>query len=358
MSNKDTELFDDETMQALTGDDDAAMEAALRAAGGESADAETGPDTTANGSDSAAADAGDEVDTSEGASSEAEGVDKQNQAADEAAQAKAGDQESRPDAGGEEPAPISNKSGTGTIPYSVLEGSRRQAAQLREQLDEANRKLEEATKASQGGGEQTAAESNAVDRMNEALASGEELNDEEFEDLPPAIQKLAKTVQALNGRMEQVGKAAETAATKAEQSEAEQTQELIDQFEDLAAWQAKGGVLWQAAVQMDQQLKQDPDWQGKPADQRFKEVVNRVREDVGLPKRDWNATTNGQGDSKQTAKADAGDVLPTSISHIPGGGTANLDMNDSIENQSSAALGKRMEGMSDEAIDKLLAGVS
>ncbi len=363
--------IDDDLIQSLEDGDDAAIDAALNQFAGTPADAATGAESAAKGSgDDPAASDGDGA--GGGDQRKAESTQ---QSVDAAAGAKASGQGSQPDkqtneAAGEDPAAgIATKSGAGKpLPYSLLSGARQRAAaaearaeELSKELENAKRQLEASVAATEGTG--TQAEASATERMQEAIAAGTELAADDFADLPEALQLFYRQHQALQERVDAIESTHKAQTATAQASEAEETQALIDGFDDLRSWQADNGFMWRAALEADKQLLADEAWSDKSDDERFQEVVNRVRQGAGLPPRDWSASNTEAGGragagGRKSAPQPAGSPVPTSISSIPGGGAPNLDMADSVERSSPQALAARMDSMSDDAIDALLAQVS
>lgn len=259
--------------------------------------------------------------------------------------------------GGETPAPIQNKSGTGTIPYGTLKAARQRGAQLEEQLNAAqgeNKALRErlealAAKASDDG---TPDESDAADALTEAMASGGALSQEDFDDLPEALQTLYRDHMALKQQMQELKQGAERLQQTAAKTEAEKTQEVIDMVPDLAQWQASGSQLFAVAQKYDAELMADPAYDDKSDLERFRAVVDRIREEAGMPARDWDEV---QKTSPEPGKRQpAADPVPSSISHLPGGGLPPLDTADTVERSSASALEAQLNGKSDEAIDDWL----
>lgn len=273
--------------------------------------------------------------------------------------AAAAGQESRPGQGDEQPLPVANKAGTGTIPYEVLTGARKQAAQANAELASTKAKLEETqaelaklTQAQAGGGKP------AGQGQQAGAAEAVELTDEDLADMPEPVQKLARYARTLEGKVAQLQTATSRVVDDHAQHQQESTQDAIDAVPDIAEWQAKGGTLWRAAVEKDQALRSDPAWANKPMRERFEHVAKAVREEIGLPPRqqDQQQTTGKSGGAAAAAKA-ADLAPPASQSHIPGGGAPALDATDSIERTSVTGLAARMSGMRDSDIDTLLSNM-
>lgn len=269
-------------------------------------------------------------------------------------------QESRPGQGEDQPLPVANKAGTGTIPYEVLTGARKQAAQANAELASTKAKLEETqaelaklTQAQAGGGKP------AGQGQQAGAAEAVVLTDEDLADMPEPVQKLARYARSLEGKVAQLETATSRVFDDHAQHQQESTQDAIDAVPDIAEWQAKGGTLWRAAVDKDQALRSDPAWANKPMRERFEHVAKAVREEIGLPPRQQNQQQNQGKPGGAAAAAKAAELAPpASQSHIPGGGAPALDANDSIERTSVTGLAARMNGMRDSDIDALLSQIS
>lgn len=166
----------------------------------------------------------------------------------------------------QEAAGVATKDGKRVIPYAVLQDEReaRKAAAARNaELEAQLAKLQE-----QLNGNQPASQATA-----DAVA---EFTDEEIEAAEtdfPLLAKLARTMR----RQVQV-----QAAPQAPAAPAFDVQALIDEHPLLAGWQAKGGIAWQSAVTLDQQLKDDPTWATRPVAERFAEVQRRIADEFGV----------------------------------------------------------------------------
>ena len=381
---KEIRELEDSLAAALDSGDEANLNAALNKAqgiedeGAQSSSNEDGEnhaaDDTATPGDDESAASGQQPEGGQG--SQPDAGDEKAAAADDQAKAGEGNGDSKGGDAEEAPAPIAGKGGRGTIPYEVLKATREalgaakaEIAKLSEKLQSRSAERDDDGAAAQQQGGTTDREKAAVSAMQEAMASGEELSDEDLEDLPPPLQKLYRNQQMLAQRLEKIGSVADEVVEDRRKSAAELTQDAIDTVPDLSAWQAKGGVLWAAAQDVDRQLVADPEWGQKPAVERFAEVARRVREDVGLPpvdeqqprgggKKADGEAASGRGGEKPRAAEPPGYQPPPSMSQMPGGGAPNLDKFESIERSSPAALAERMQGMTDDQINGLLAELS
>ncbi len=126
-----------------------------------------------------------------------------------------------------------------------------------------------------------------LERENEALRQGKgpvdtSISDEELAILEQDFPLQAKIVRQQRQIQEQL---AQTAATNAPEPEFEppsyriEVQEVIDTVPDLLAWQHDPASQdkFARAVQYDQALAVDPDWQDRSASERFAEAARRTK---------------------------------------------------------------------------------
>lgn len=381
MSKKEAVEIEQQLEQALDTGDDVALDKALRElAGGDvvSDDGTDGGDDDAGAGDATAGAGGTGTDDGAATGTDGEGAGTAgNDGTDDAATKAAAEAEAKAKAtagqgsqpGEEVEAPISNKAGTGTIPYQVLKDTRRHAAILEDQLRkseeekaELRQKLEAQAKAA-GADQATAsaaadaAMSGDTDPLAELLAEGDE------NPFPEPIVKAIRTLNAQNlelrQKLEAVQTTAQSVAAQSEASRQETTQSVIDQVPDLVEWQGSRGVLWRRALELDKEFLATGKWDDKDPKERFEAIAAKVREEVGLPPRaPSNNGNNSAGNGTKAQQRNAGAAVPSSISEIPGGGAPAVDINDTIERTSAPGLAARMESMNDGDIDVLLSKLS
>lgn len=270
-------------------------------------------------------------------------------AADAGQQSQAGTQDVAKTDAGEVEAPILGGGGK-AIPYAVLKETRQRAqaaaAEAEAARAEAERLRAELTqlRAAAGTGADTA------ERQGDDGASGEDL----YADLP---DPLANKLRALDAKQAELNAAVNRLAQREaeqlrteQQTEAEQTQAVIDTIPTLAAWQAKGGPEWQAAVAADNRLMQNPAWADKPLAERIAKAAEIAALELGLP----SPTAAPVTKPTQTARPAATSLPVTSLTDIAGGGMPAVDSRGYIEDASPAQLAVRMQGMSAEELDRWL----
>lgn len=274
-------------------------------------------------------------------------------AADEEAAAEAGQQSQADtqaaapavDAAGDVEAPIQGGGGK-IIPYAVLRETRQRAAEAQQQADAARSEVERLR------AELEAARAGIQNRTEAAPQQGE--GDEVYEDLPEPLanklRKLDQTQAELNAAVARLAKREAEQVQTEQQSVAEQTQAVIDANPTLAAWQAKGGPEWQAAVAADNRLMQNPAWANKPLAERIAKAAEIAALELGLP------TTPAPNVTKptQTARTTATKPPVASLTDITGGGMPAIDSREYMEGASPAQIAARMNNMTHEELDRWL----
>lgn len=172
---------------------------------------------------------------------------------------------------------VLTKDGKRVIPYDVLAEARKTAttnAQRAAELAEANRQLQEQIEALKTGKPADPATQPKGRYSAERIAQVRD-------DFP----EMAEMMESQNALIDQLAemRTAPAAAVRQEPDEAAAVQAEIDNLPLLTRWQAKGGPVWAAAVELDQALQTDPVWSAKPQGERFAEVQRRVAEDLGIP---------------------------------------------------------------------------
>lgn len=258
--------------------------------------------------------------------------------ADSAAEAGQPSQADTQAAAADAEAPILGGGGK-TIPYSVLKETRRQAHEAQQEVERLRAELDaaKATKSQLVQVDPAADDDSAYEDMPESLAN--------------KLRAMEQTVNALRQREQVQQQAEQQAAAVAAASAAETSQAAIDAIPELAAWQAKGGSEWEAAVAADTRLMQSPAWANKPLAERIAKAAELAAIELGLPPPARPAVTT----TKQTTAPKAAErPAITSITDLAGGGMPAIDSTDYIENASASQLAARMNSMSASDIDRLL----
>jgi uncharacterized protein YwgA len=221
---------------------------------------------------------------------------------------------------GEEETPVVlNKSGKGTIPYEKHKELRVENSTLRQQLQEAQAKMDQLlqNKEEATGKKEVAKADNAIAKHLENLkAEMPELHavvDHVLEGSRKQAEKLEQTLETLKREKE------ETERVK-QLSVAEQVNEAKDNNPDLSHWEANDPEAWEEAQRQDETLRQNAKWANKPYAERFEEVARRVKAimpDVSQPKK---AVTPEDTKAKAKAKLESAPARkPTTLSDIQAG---------------------------------------
>lgn len=204
----------------------------------------------------------------------------------------------------EEPV-VLTKNGKGVIPYANHKGLRIENATLKEQLQAMQQRLDELSRQKeQGRGTQDAtAEVASIEQQMATLK-------EDMPDLHTIISSLGQSVEELKRDKQE-------ATRRSELTVAEQVQEAKDNNPDLVHWENNDPEAWDEALKQDEILRTNAKWAQKTYEERFVEVVRRVKavnQSVSKP--------NTPESVKATAKArleQAPARRPTTLSDIHGG---------------------------------------
>ena len=198
------------------------------------------------------------------------------------------DSSSAPEEEDEEEAPILSADGKHQIPFAVL----KQEREARRYMAEENRRLQQ---------ELAALRQAQADGLASPAAEPLDPNDPDIEALESEfpeiakinaatrseIQRLRQEMAAKDARLEAVTSQWEREQQAKFQADVEQTTRDIDGNPVLRYLRDEQGPLWNAAVEIDNDLQRKPAWASKPQAERFAEVVERLERDFGpvqLPK--------------------------------------------------------------------------
>lgn len=269
---------------------------------------------------------------------------------------------------------VQTKDGKHIIPYSEME------RRLNEVKDSAEAEAAARKEAEDYAKQLEAQLAQAKERI-EAVAKGEapkgdqplsaELPKEMMETLEsefPTIAQAIKAQQAALTRAIDVMKSMEERVGQAEQfranDEAAEVQDLIAKVPDLGKWQKEAPYLFARAQEVESALLADKKFMeanpGMLKDDvgRYKEVVNRVRAEIGLPPVTESPSQGSEKSEQQKADeivAGATPATPRSLSDMPAGKAPASTATDSLENLSAAEIGNRFLTMTPEQIQAQLA---
>jgi hypothetical protein len=254
---------------------------------------------------------------------------------------------------------VLTKDGKRTIPYSEHKALRVQVAELTEKLrqmpilEKARDELQELKqqKSSAKTPERRAEiQKKLVERINTLR--------EDFPEVGTTLESVNELFTDLSEelRAEKAANAAREKAAKEEQERQaeeqkrqldEQVQEAKENNPDLTYWEKSDPEAWQEAIAQDQALLLNPKWRAKSIEERFVEVVKRVRNI--MPDASEPPNSEPSANTKQKAKAQlekAPVKKPTTLSDIQGGANP-LSEAEQINNLPPNELFKRLMKMPD-----------
>lgn len=254
---------------------------------------------------------------------------------------------------------VSTKDGKGTIPYSVLKGARERASQFEQENSVLRQQIEELTSRVNAPATPSEEAPVSVDeadaRISEMQGKVAALKDDfpELAELYTAQMDLLKATRQQLVSIQQKYDTEQQQRVDAEQRRsADEVQSAIDANQHLVLWQQKAGPEWSTAVEMDNMLRNQPEWVGKSIAERFDRVVELVK--VMRPDAELPATTSA--DSKPQATP-AKRPPVNSLSDIPGGVPPAAGTREQLDELSSVALGNKLSSMSNEQITEYLASL-
>ncbi|MFB2866299.1 hypothetical protein [Aeromonas sp. MdU4] len=156
------------------------------------------------------------------------------------------------------------KSGQHTIPYEVLEQSRNEAKQLREQVAKMQQAQAERDKL------QVLLEKNGIDPS----VDPDDISQEELDRLAQDYPDLGKSIGAIARKLQ---KLEPQAAQQMVQPSINPVEAALQAVPDLAAWRDSDQDRFDMALTIDDKLQADPAWSNKPMEARFAEVARRTK---------------------------------------------------------------------------------
>ncbi|RLB91960.1 MAG: hypothetical protein DRH10_00590 [Deltaproteobacteria bacterium] len=258
------------------------------------------------------------------------GADETDKPTDSDEQDKGGGDDEQPEAGGDEQSAVDDEVIRHVSPPKKWAAKRVKQRELKKSLEEANQR---ASKADDLQAEVTTLKDELAS-IKEIMASKgmdfpkdddgnpfsdekiEEIRDEYGDDLADMMAAAAEIVSSA-GKQQQV----DTNADKGEQEALDPDfMTAIDDNDELTYWKENSPVLWERAVKADDEfLDADPEYQKLSYAERFKKVVESVKNDV---LQNNNAKVRDSGDG--------GNDIPLSLSGS-GGGLHNTETNSAVE---------------------------
>lgn len=277
-----------------------------------------------------------------------ESEDEPEQAEEESAANGAGEEEEE-----EEKPVVLNKSGKGIIPYEKFQGLRVENATLKEQLQDLQKARSELENLKAQKAAATTPERRAA--IQKQLVERIGVMKEDFPQIADPLDSINEMITDLADEL-----AAEKAANK-EKAEAEATakqeeiNERVNEAKDnnphLSFWEHNDKPAWNEALEQDQILLRQPKWRNKPYEERFVEVVKRVK--AVMPEATEPPKPASAPDEPEKVAAKAKEKLakavvkkPTTLSDIQGG-EKPLSEQEQAANMSGLELTKKLLSMPD-----------
>lgn len=251
----------------------------------------------------------------------------------------------------EEKPVVLNKSGKGVIPYESHQGLRVENATLKEQLKDAQQRLDELMQQK----EEAKGDVEATEEAEAEIASHLELLKEDMPEIYQVVNAVLKghkqQAKKLEDALTQMQKERDEAKQAKVQTVEQQVAEAKENNPDLVHWEHHDPEAWEEAIKQDELLRTNAKWAAMPYPERFAEVVRRVRAilpDAQKPNTPKSAEEK-RAESKAAAKAKldkAPERQPTTLSDIHGGANPGNER-DQLDNLSPAELTARLMKMPD-----------
>jgi len=247
---------------------------------------------------------------------------------------------------------VLNKSGKGTIPYEKLKELRVENATLRDKLQSLqNTQAElESLRKQQAQAKTPEGRSEIQKQLKDRIAALKE----DFPEIGASFDSVTEIVSDLSRQIEEdraeAKKKSDEEAAAQKRVIDEQVQEAKENNPHLVHWEANDEDAWKEALMQDQILLQNPKWAKKTYDERFVEVVRRVK--TIMPEATEPPTASPPEDKEKT-KEKAKEKLekavvkkPTTLSDIRGGDNPTSER-EQLENLSPLELAQKLLKMPD-----------
>lgn len=265
---------------------------------------------------------------------------------------------------------VRTKNGKREIPYSEHKALRVKVATLEEELekyresqnerDQLKAKVEELQSLQQQiNGAKTPSKRNEIqERFDKHIASMKE----DFPDVGNSLEAVKELVNDMTTELEavkaenrarakEIEAAKQEAKAKAEADAAEQkrqvdelVQEAKENNPDLSYWEHNDKAAFNEAVAQDEAMLRNPYWRNKSYEERFVEVVKRVRAIMPEASEPPNTASAKTKESVKAKLEKAPTRKPTTLSDIQGGGDP-LSEKERIENLSPGELAQKLMKM-------------
>ncbi len=237
---------------------------------------------------------------------------------------------------------ISSKDGSRILPFAALQAERRSARIANSRLESTTRELDEA--------KQLIADLRAGKATESPITEADVAQmEEDFPEQGKKMRALFERAQAL----EKTQPASKAAATEHEVGD-DPLQDAIDQVPLLVEWQTGDAEKFERAQEHDKLLLSSPKWKDKPILERFAQAAKLTAEEFDIPFPETKSSAKPTPSPASQAAATAPRTAPNTLSDFKGGAVADHGTADTKNMGSQQLLGRYM-GMSDAEIDADLA---
>lgn len=259
---------------------------------------------------------------------------------------------------------VLNKSGKGTIPYEKYKELRVENATLRERVQtlQSTQTELETLKTKHESARTPERRAELQKQLNERIVALKE----DFPEIGNSLDSVKEIIADISREIEESKTASEAKAKEAEEQRTrtinEQVQEAKENNPHLMHWESNDADAWNEALMQDQILLNTPKWAKKSIEERFVEVVRRVKSVMPEATEPPNATPAEEPkekaeDTKQKAKAKLEKAVvkkPTTLSDIQGGANPTSE-SEQLENMSPFELAQKLMKMPDHTARALRA---
>lgn len=257
------------------------------------------------------------------------------------------EEQEQEDKGEEEKPVVLTKSGKGTIPYEKYKELRVQNAELRDKLQSLQKMQAdlEALRAQQAQAKTPERRAELKKKLSERVAALKE----DFPDIGESLTSVNEIVDDLERQIEEdkaeAKRKAEEEAAIQKRLIAEQVQEAKENNPYLSHWEAHDEDAWEEAMMQDEILRHIPKWAKKSYDERFAEVVKRVKAILPEASDPPNAEPSAKTKEKAKAKLEKAETRkPTTLSDIKGGANPASER-EQLENLNPFELAQKLMNM-------------
>lgn len=254
-------------------------------------------------------------------------------------------------------APVATRDGKATIPFKVLQDERaaRQAAEQALQAEQA--KLAEMQRVADEmraklAAQQEQAAGGQVDRTPDVtLYTPEELAAMEGE--YPELAKGFRAMQTLIGNLtERLDRSEQRHIETTRETGKQTVQATLAEVPKLAALHKRGGRAFDVAIQIEKELRADPEWAGKSMKERFVETVARYEKEFGP------IAVGSTPPPQQTRTTTPPKSGPNTLSDLPGGALPGRSDIETLSEINAMDLTEKLMAMTFEQQQEYLARVN